>query len=462
MLVLSVLLLASCGGDSGAITTGADTTAADTTAADTTTAAPVLEVGEMEVEFTPGDFSGTLTWGAVEGATSYDIYMGDTAETLELIGEGITELTYTFHMDWGTSSFLSVAAHGEWLGNDAIIAESGAEEYKTNGIRANDFAVHDDTFNYHVPQMYHAAAGILWINGEVWVCDGGNRNDTFTTEYLLELRKEFLGDKYEQYAEDTSCKLAINIYITHYHIDHIGTLMNSIYKNDYIVAEDIYTPEFESVEERRPPELAEYLQKYTEYEARVGSRHHAVPFGEHIQIEFKNSSATLDLYAAIIDWSIEVYLDNGTKNIRTGWWYMYAMKEASAKTLAQNCNSMWGKFTYGESSILFTGDTYDNNANVITPMLEYYGIENFDVDILIYLHHGHTRYSTALYDAATPTATIFTCSLSDYDTSKLTRNSIKYAKSIGSDVYWTLHGAFTFTLNGTSITCDNEPTYPAN
>ena len=71
------------------------------------------------------------------------------------------------------------------------------------------------------------------------------------------------------------------------------------------------------------------------------------------------------------------------------------------------------------------------------------------------------NYSTALYDAATPTATIFTCSMSDYDTSKLTRNSLKYAKSIGSDVYWTLHGAFTFTLDGTNFTCDSEPTYPA-
>ena len=64
--------------------------------------------------------------------------------------------------------------------------------------------------------------------------------------------------------------------------------------------------------------------------------------------------------------------------------------------------------------MFFTDDTSDNKF-ILDSKIKYYGIEKFDCDALLYIHHGEVRYSPYLIEVTAPKITVMTASRGNED-----------------------------------------------
>ena len=413
----------------------------------------------MKLTFTPADWSGILTWDAVTGAESYDIYLkySDSIRDFKCVAENVTETTARLGLDYARAAEFYVTAK---KGCD-VIAESERITGKSNGIRANDTMVRDDKLRYFMPKMTHMLASLFTANGEIWVCDSGlSKGGQALDDYLMDIRRK-AAEKLGVDENDESLKIAVNAHLSHYHSDHIAGMFKIMMKNPFIAFEKIYisTPETDPEMRHFTGNNVTWLKAIDEYLPGKSTYYYEVPWGKHIRLELENIDAVMDLYPAFEDHTTIYLKEDGSPDYSRGYWNIVALRdEAHAKVLAQNYNSTWAVIRYGENKIFLPGDYSGFDDTCLAPTLDYYGRENFeDVDLMTYPHHGVARFSPLLTDVTKAKYTVFMGGLEEMLGQPRSVLALRYCEAAGSKLLWTDQAEFTATLDGKNITIDREP-----
>lgn len=254
---------------------------------------------------------------------------------------------------------------------------------------------------------------------EIYIHDGGQKDtgEDSVFSYLCDLRSSLLPEGVD--GTDENYRLKITVILSHFHTDHMNTYIHDIIPSPYFDIEKVYLTK-QSVFENTP--LYEVCDPYYYSDGvvetkgrlkflRMLSDHSPeteiiyVDFGETMQIKSKDNKLVFDLFAPSEDWGtaeraqhlLDIYYDGG-KAGNTAEDYPKAVV---------NSNSMWLKVTYGERTMLFTGDVMKRAKHAYSPesenyaeepfdvMLSYYaekcGKDVFDVDIVKFPHHGQVR-----------------------------------------------------------------------
>lgn len=412
----------------------------------------------MKITFTPADWSGKLTWDAVENAESYDIYLkySDSIRGFRCVAENITETAATVGLDYARRAEFYVVAKRD----GTVIAESERITGKSNGIRANDCMVRDGKLRYFMPKMTHMLASLFTANGEIWVCDSGlSKGGQALDDYLMDIRRAAEGLGIDE--GDESLKIAINAHLSHYHSDHIAGMFKILMKNPFIAIEKIYisTPETDPEMRHFTGNNVTWLKAIDEYLPGKSTFYYEVPWGKHIRVDLENLDALIDLYPAFEDHTTVYLKEDGSPDYSRGFWNIVALRdEAHAKVLAQNYNSTWAVIRYGENSIFIPADYSGFDDTCLAPTLEYYGRKNFEnIDILTYPHHGVARYTPMMTDVTMAKYTVFMGSLEEMLAQPRSVLALRYCEKAGSKLLWTDAAAFTATLDGKNVTVDREP-----
>ena len=413
----------------------------------------------MKLTFTPADWSGILTWDAVTGAESYDIYLkySDSIRDFKCVAENLTETTARLGLDYARAAEFYVIAKKD----GTVIAESERITGKSNGIRANDTMVRDDKLRYFMPKMTHMLASLFTANGEIWVCDSGlSKGGQALDDYLMDIRRKAAAELGID-EDDESLKIAVNAHLSHYHSDHIAGMFKIMMKNPFIAFEKIYisTPETDPEMRHFTGNNVTWLKAVDEYLPGKSTYYYEVPWGKHIRLELENIDAVMDLYPAFEDHTTIYLKEDGSPDYSRGYWNIVALRdEAHAKVLAQNYNSTWAVIRYGENRIFLPGDYSGFDDTCLAPTLDYYGRENFeDIDLMTYPHHGVARFSPLLTDVTKAKYTVFMGGLEEMLGQPRSVLAMRYCERSGSKLLWTDQAAFTATLDGKSITIDRKP-----
>ena len=413
----------------------------------------------MKLTFTPADWSGILTWDAVTGAESYDIYLkySDSIRDFKCVAENLTETTARLGLDYARAAEFYVIAKKD----GTVIAESERITGKSNGIRANDTMVRDDKLRYFMPKMTHMLASLFTANGEIWVCDSGlSKGGQALDDYLMDIRRKAAAELGID-EDDESLKIAVNAHLSHYHSDHIAGMFKIMMKNPFIAFEKIYisTPETDPEMRHFTGNNVTWLKAVDEYLPGKSTYYYEVPWGKHIRLELENIDAVMDLYPAYEDHTTIYLKEDGSPDYSRGYWNIVALRdEAHAKVLAQNYNSTWAVIRYGENRIFLPGDYSGFDDTCLAPTLDYYGRENFeDIDLMTYPHHGVARFSPLLTDVTKAKYTVFMGGLEEMLGQPRSVLAMRYCERSGSKLLWTDQAAFTATLDGKSITIDRKP-----
>ena len=413
----------------------------------------------MKLTFTPADWSGILSWDAVTGAESYDIYLkySDSIRDFKCVAENVTETTARLGLDYARAAEFYVIAK---KGCD-VIAGSERITGKSNGIRANDTMVRDDKLRYFMPKMTHMLASLFTANGEIWVCDSGlSKGGQALDDYLMDIRRK-AAEKLGVDENDESLKIAVNAHLSHYHSDHIAGMFKIMMKNPFIAFEKIYisTPETDPEMRHFTGNNVTWLKAVDEYLPGKSTYYYEVPWGKHIRLELENIDAVMDLYPAFEDHTTIYLKEDGSPDYSRGYWNIVALRdEAHAKVLAQNYNSTWAVIRYGENKIFLPGDYSGFDDTCLAPTLDYYGRENFeDIDLMTYPHHGVARFSPLMTDVTKAKYTVFMGGLEEMLGQPRSVLALRYCEKSGSKLLWTDQAAFTAILDGKNITIDREP-----
>ncbi len=116
-----------------------------------------------------------------------------------------------------------------------------------------------------------------------------------------------------------------------------------------------------------------------------------------------------------------------------------------------NCHSMVLKLTYGENTVLFTGDIYVEAERGILDLYKE-DLSVIDCDVLKIMHHGHNTSSYADFVQAVAPQYAFSMGTTVMESGIF----LTYYKT-GCEVYMSWHnGASVVTLDGQSITVETE------
>ncbi len=275
-------------------------------------------------------------------------------------------------------------------------------------IRVNDFPPSSRTMTLFFKQVTTKKSdGAVAVCGQnVLVIDSGTEDDCGVLNYLLHLRETWLCE-HTDFIEAEQAKLAVRLFITHAHADHIPAVFHLV-RHPFFRIEAVYAPpraaladigsnEILTQSENQFILLQDELHRYGHESAQV--RHLA--FGEHRTISL-DADCKMELFASPFDWSSGEGYDLVIKeNVR------FANPVAAECNGVLNNNSIWMKLTSNGQSFLHTGDQRDNEL-AVDHMMQFHGTDNFKCDVLKYIHHGEGRYSQYLSDVTRPAVTIFT------------------------------------------------------
>lgn len=291
-------------------------------------------------------------------------------------------------------------------------------------VYLNQFMSNDDELELYVAgcETKKQDGFVFKYKQEIFIHDGGHKStgeDSVFT-YLSELRKSLLPEGVSE--ENENYKLKITVIFSHFHTDHMNTYIHDIIPSPYFEIETVYIPTqsvFENTEFFSDPSICDpyyysdgaietkgrlrflkLLEKYSPDTEVV-----CLDFGETMQIKSSDGEVIFDMFAPSEDWGTA---ENAKKQLD-----LYYNGGASGSTAEDfpkavvNSNSMWLKVTYGERTMLFTGDVMKKAKYTYSPesseyageafdvMLSYYaekcGEDVFDVDIVKFPHHGQVR-----------------------------------------------------------------------
>ncbi len=317
----------------------------------------------------------------------------------------------------------------------------------------NDFAPFDDSMTVFLKKAPgHKSDGFaVIINGEIYVIDSGTDDDTGIIEYLLALREKWLENCPDGYE---NAKLCIHLIISHTHNDHVNAQF-ALIKNKHfdVISAVAPTRAYLSTD---VPGANEYMvkseNKLDQMERLLCEYGHStkavmhIPFAQKQIINIKNSDAIIEIFPSPFDWSVTYPSeDMGFKHI---------LKDNAGRqnfdfsnhNAVLNANSLWTKFTYKGRVVLFTGDQRDTKE-VLNRMIDFYGKEQFECDVLKYIHHGEQRYNPYLVEATRPKIIVFSGgALEDLINPKAKEQCIN-----AGDLYILGDGSLTLTITEDSI-----------
>lgn len=260
---------------------------------------------------------------------------------------------------------------------------------------------------------------VFSYNGEFLVLDGGKEStgDDSVFTYLMNKRCELLPEGVSE--TDKNYRLKITAIISHFHTDHINTYIYDIIPSPYIEIDRVYITEQSVFEKTELYNICapdyyvdgviatkgrlQFMNTLSEYSP--DTEIICVPFGETMQTESSDGRLIFDMFAPSEDWGtpenskhlLDIYYEGGKKSDTA----------TSFPKAVVNSNSMWMKVTFGDRTMLFTGDVMKKAKNSYSPdspnyvgepfdlMLSYYaekcGNDVFDTDIVKFPHHGHVR-----------------------------------------------------------------------
>ena len=312
-------------------------------------------------------------------------------------------------------------------------------------IRVNDFAPSSEPmtlFGKRVTTKKSDGFAAIFER-TVLVVDSGTEDDYGILNYLLGLRETWLS-QHPHLLEDPQAKLAISLFITHAHKDHIPAVFHLV-RHPFIWVEKVFAPpRADLADTGQNPILIQSENQFRMLQEELQRYGHAaqishLSFGEHRIIPL-SSHNRMDIFTPPFDWSNgEGYELILKENVR------FANPEAAECNGVLNNNSIWLKLTFNGQSVLFTGDQRDNSL-AVDHMIQFHGPDKFKCDVLTYIHHGEGRYSQYLSDATQAKFTIFT-SLKKY----ILPQALDAAEHYGTACY-TENEDLILHLNGKTIT----------
>lgn len=322
---------------------------------------------------------------------------------------------------------------------------------------------------------------------KIVIHDGGHKlvNDGSTYKYLCDLRSSLLPEGVSE--DDENYKLKLTLVISHFHTDHVNSLIHTIVPSPYFEIETVYMPEqsvFENTSYYSDPKYCDtfyyadggttkkgrllFLEKLSEFSPNANVI--CIGFGETAQFTSDDGHVIFDMFAPSQDWGtqsnaeklLDLYYDGGTSS---------STAEDFPKAVV-NSNSMWLKVTYGERTMLFTGDVMKKCVDSYEPdsvsymgepfdlMLSYYaekcGEDVFDVDVVKFPHHGQVRpkASKGVFEVFNPSLVV--CTAVNYKTTTVEaakefwdNYTGSYCLSDGNGLYIHTDGkSLTATKNG--------------
>ena len=294
---------------------------------------------------------------------------------------------------------------------------------------------------------------------QIVVVDGGLANSRCYKE-LVDLRSSLmeslgLGDQ----VKDKNYKLAITLFVTHCHKDHVEELCTNILPSSLFTIDALYLPPATALTSdgtynntkngdiKYRPRLFDLVKFYTPstpiYELEYGQT-----------LEFALACGNAKIYAPLEDWGIGDKL----KYIETVY---YAGAGASKRkddvpVAVVNANSEWLRVTLGEYSVLFTGDIMkkksERSDEALDNMVNCYKDE-LASDIVKYPHHGISR---------NPAAPIIRYQLLKKDgivvlTTEGARDAGgKQLEALKANYVTTEDGSYTFIIDENGIECRLE------
>ncbi len=325
---------------------------------------------------------------------------------------------------------LRCAAGLETLGNTEL----------SDIVYLNQFMNNDDELELFVAgcEVKKQDGFVFNYKDEIYILDGGHKStgDDSVYTYLMNLRSNLLPEGVDE--DDENYKLKITVVISHFHTDHMNIYIHDIIPSPFIEIDRVYLTEQSVFEKTELYNICDpyyysdgaietkgrlrFLSFLSEYSPETEIVY--VPFGETMQIKSKDGNVIFDLFAPSEDWGtperaehlLDIYYNGGKSSSTAG----------DFPKAVVNSNSMWLKVTYGERTMLFTGDVMKRASNAWSAdsanyaeepfdvMLSYYaekcGNDVFDVDIVKFPHHGQVRAeaSKGVFDVFMPQLVICT------------------------------------------------------
>ncbi len=352
-------------------------------------------------------------------------------------------------------------------------------------VYLNEFMNNDDKLELFVAscETKKQDGFVFSYKEEIFVLDGGTKNtgDDSVYTYLMNLRKELLPDGVSE--TDENYKLKITVVLSHFHTDHMNTYIYDVIPSPYIEIDRVYLTEqsvFEKTELYKICDPYYYSDGIIETKGRLkflslleecssGTQIVYVPFGETMQIKSSDGRLIFDLFAPSEDWGtperashlLSIYYDGGKASNTV----------ADFPKAVVNSNSMWLKVTYGERTMLFTGDVMKRAKNAYSSdspnyaeepfdvMLSYYaekcGEDVFCADIVKFPHHGQVRAeaSKGVFEVFKPELII--CTAMNFRETTIAEAQKFWDKYNGSYCLSDGNGMYIFT-DGKSVTVKKD------
>lgn len=272
-------------------------------------------------------------------------------------------------------------------------------------IYANDFAPIDDKLRVYFlghPMHDKSDSFVISYGRELYLIDGGVSLSFETVEFLLSLRKKWLGERKSLFYNQ-GCKIRINQIVSHFHGDHVESLLQSVVSSPFIDYSDVYL-----TEPVKTPEGYENCGKNGDLIYRpvfldlLKERHpnhkiHIIPFGKENTLSLKTATGFSE--------EVEILLCPSPVDPSGKEYFAYMLdtysKIADDKfpgnlmSFIMNGASMWVKVSFGGKAILFTGDSTkksdETDYESCDIMTKTYKEMLGDISVLKFVHHGYNR-----------------------------------------------------------------------
>lgn len=269
----------------------------------------------------------------------------------------------------------------------------------------NEFAARDGMLRVHMighgSEPKKSDAFLLEYNGTFIMIDGGLENCDASLRYLLEIRRTLLSG-HEELIDDPTCRLKLDIMVSHFHSDHVGALYTMVFPSPYLEIGKLYMPPHCRLDERyglcgdvkyRP--LLE--RAMTAYQPQTET----VSYGFGVESSFSLSMFSGDPTAPVVTvcpaWINSADEGRIARMIETR--FQGDEQNANIATMVMNNNSTWIHVRHGNRTFLFTGDTVKKNKPIgyemVEEMTEAYASVLGQVDVVKYIHHGYKRNAAA-------------------------------------------------------------------
>ena len=270
---------------------------------------------------------------------------------------------------------------------------------------ANLFAPRDGILRVHMighgSDLKKSDAFLLEYNGKCIMIDGGLEGGDASLRYLLDLRCRWLAGQRE-WIDAPSCRLKLDIMVSHCHNDHVGALYSEIFPSPYLEIGKLYMPPPCGLDERyglcgdqkyRP--LLDRALKVYQQQTEI------VSYGFGVENSFSLPMISDDDTSPIVT-VCPAWINSASEE------RLLCMGEAldqggdpnpNLATMVMNNNSTWVHVRHGSCTFLFTGDTVKKKKSVgyemVDEMIAAYSDVLGQVDVVKYVHHGYKRNAAA-------------------------------------------------------------------